>query len=545
MEVKIRVESECPLPGDTPTLFEITLENVKCIGELKKKLQPLLSVAICDMSIYLCKTPIYDRKLEDNEQISNLYVQEGDTFIVKFISVCDMQSIGECLNDMKAFIKKVVDEFSKVFLKEEVIDVNWNDDDEFISVCYHLYETVLTSLEKCMCDIFMTWRSKKTNANKRFFVQEGGLELLAKCYDFSSRKFSIKNWEKYNLGSFIHDMNHNSNRLEISCLHCLWNFMEKEKDRSIVLKMIGLEPFINSFLKVSSDVDQEYFVISINEAAVGCLCAFIELPDMPPTVTKNQEILSKFLWLTSNASDDYEKIVAANALFSCSVHPKAAVNMIENNCHHSMLEEAQLAMAVFQSEDDPSYSPMVVYYFCLSLANILTLPEENVLKSDEIENIDQVLEEFVQKFKPSDIGDFEKENTFTWVTLIPFVKLAMSGPKCGQVLNGTAEKSQESCEAKNNTDTRKTRTQYMFSPAEKLGLFSLCHLVKVDVNREIFRKEKIVDYLICLRWFALKSSATDVNDLSPKLDHFGELEPPRLESIAKAYLSKCFGYKVL
>lgn len=81
---------------------------------------------------------------------------------------------------------------------------------------------------------------------------------------------------------------------------------------------------------------------------------------MPPVVTKNQEILSKFMWLTSNASEDYDKIVAANALFSCSVHPKAAVHMIENKCYHTMIEEAKLAMALFQSEDDPSYSPMVV-----------------------------------------------------------------------------------------------------------------------------------------------------------------------------------------
>lgn len=185
------------------------------------------------------------------------------------------------------------------------------------------------------------------------------------------------------------------------------------------------------------------------------------------------------------------------------------------------------------------------YYFCLSLANMQTLPEENLLKSSEIENINQVLEVFIQIFKPSDIGDFEEEHSFTWITLIPFVQLAMSGPKCVQVLNSTKEKCQEICKAKSSSDKEKCRTPYIFSPAEKLGLFSLCHLVNVDVNREICKKERIIDYIICVRWFALRCSATDVIALSPNLDHFGRLEPPRLESIAKAYLSKCFGHRMI
>jgi hypothetical protein len=50
MEVKIHIESECPVPYQTSDL-KINLNNVECIGDLKKKLQPLLSVAACDMSV--------------------------------------------------------------------------------------------------------------------------------------------------------------------------------------------------------------------------------------------------------------------------------------------------------------------------------------------------------------------------------------------------------------------------------------------------------------------------------------------------------------
>ena len=84
---------------------------------------------------------------------------------------------------------------------------------------------------------------------------------------------------------------------------------------------------------------------------------------------------------------------------------------------------------------------------------------------------------------------------------------------------------------------------YNFSPVEKIGLFCLSHLANVPENRELFKKEKLEDYLICVCWFAQR--CPEVADLTPKLDGFERLEPPRLESIAKAYLSKCFGKKIM
>ena len=63
--------------------------------------------------------------------------------------------------------------------------------------------------------------------------------------------------------------------LEIFCLSCLWNFSETKEDRSLVLRKIGLEPFIHSLLKfdVPDVVDDNriYDVIHANEASLGCL----------------------------------------------------------------------------------------------------------------------------------------------------------------------------------------------------------------------------------------------------------------------------------
>jgi hypothetical protein len=103
MEVKIHIESECPVPYQTSDL-KINLNNVECIGDLKKKLQPLLSVAACDMSVYHKLDHKTSQKLENKEKISNLYVREGDTFIVKFISMCNLHFVSEFLDDMRRFV---------------------------------------------------------------------------------------------------------------------------------------------------------------------------------------------------------------------------------------------------------------------------------------------------------------------------------------------------------------------------------------------------------------------------------------------------------
>ena len=177
MEVKIHIETECPVPNQTKDL-KITLENVENIGDLKKKLQPLLSVAVCDMSIYY-KTK--DIKLENKKKLSNLYVQEGDTFIVHFVSVCDLDFFNELLNNMRTFVKDVCEQF------EREGNIKWTESDNVavIDECYH---TLIQGLEKCGYYRYLPWNYRPATSNRHYFVQEDGMELLARIYNFSSRK---------------------------------------------------------------------------------------------------------------------------------------------------------------------------------------------------------------------------------------------------------------------------------------------------------------------------------------------------------------------
>lgn len=226
------------------------------------------------------------------------------------------------------------------------------------------------------------------------------------------------------------------------------------------------------------------------------------------------------------------------------------------------------------------------------LANIQTLPEDTPLPRDEIKRIDQVLESFLRAVKPAEIGQFQKIRNYVWITLLPFLQLALAGPikylETGYDRSPTRSQvsvasrlvmenkflqssrnnqsfdkefskrieSQIKTEDMHETNSRNEKRgheeisnnngslrPYVFNPAEKLGLFCLCHLADAPSNRDLFKKEKLVDYLVCVRWFAQR--CPELAELKPKLGGFEHLEPPRLESIARAYLSKCFGHKIM
>ena len=63
----------------------------------------------------------------------------------------------------------------------------------------------------------------------------------------------------------IKSFNSLQDTLETSCLDFLWNFSETKEDRQLVLKKIGLEPFLHSLLKDTSKVGYQ------NKLSVRCL----------------------------------------------------------------------------------------------------------------------------------------------------------------------------------------------------------------------------------------------------------------------------------
>ena len=187
MEVIIHIDTKCSVPK---TDLKMILENIENIGDLKKKLQPLLSVAACDMSVYY-KTR--DFKLEDRDKLSSLYVQEGDIFIVHFVSVCNLQFLSKLLDDMRAFVEDVCEKLAGKNMdcdENEAWAIFKCDENETWAI-FNCYETVVDGLAKCNKNIFYPWNTDQTDSNKHYFVQEGGVQLLATIYRFAAKKHCI------------------------------------------------------------------------------------------------------------------------------------------------------------------------------------------------------------------------------------------------------------------------------------------------------------------------------------------------------------------
>ena len=65
---------------------------------------------------------------------------------------------------------------------------------------------------------------------------------------------------------------------------------------------------------------------------------YIEIPDIQQFVAEHYlEAVTKIVWLVSNGTSLNRKEHAAITLFCCSIHPKAALKLLENNVHQSVI----------------------------------------------------------------------------------------------------------------------------------------------------------------------------------------------------------------
>ena len=142
-----------------------------------------------------------------------------------------------------------------------------------------------------------------------------------------------------------------------------------------------------------------------------------------------------------------------------------------------------------------------------------------------------MLEKFIPFYSPSEIGAYEKQHHYVWITLAPFAQLPLATTEEQSVM---PQPNEGSCS--------RVQRQYCFSSAAKLGLFSLCHLTQKSLNQNLFKREKLLDSLVCIRWFSM--NCKEISNLVPDLMEMAIVEPPRLQAIAKAYLAKCYGYKI-
>lgn len=86
------------------------------------------------------------------------------------------------------------------------------------------------------------------------------------------------------------------------------------------------------------------------------------MPDIQLVVADSLEAVKKLVLLSSHSTTIYGNEVAANALFCCSNHHKAALQLVKNKIHISVIEKMQPILFMTEENKD------------LDLCNDLSIP---------------------------------------------------------------------------------------------------------------------------------------------------------------------------
>ena len=191
------------------------------------------------------------------------------------------------------------------------------------------------------------------------------------------------------------------------------------------------------------------------------------------------------------------------------------------------------------------------------------------LDGDIGDAVDQLVDKFLAKHIPSEISQWEESLSFVWVTMVPLVHLAFAaGKKWKKPADQTLCKSsnvESQCAMHSNQPLDSTTTPDASAYCEKsaalgrhsesfgsldsvqqeppwpgsmamqrLGIFSLVHMLSIEDNRQLALSENLLAYLVCLLWHL---NSNDRDKLRTSLANFKSLSPPPLKIVAKSVLA--------
>ena len=242
--------------------------------------------------------------------------------------------------------------------------------------------------------------------------------------------------------------------------------------------------------------------------------------------------------------------------------------------------------------------PFTRYYSCLFLARLRSAPLMK-LDRITCAAVDELIDVFLQQHVSKEISKWEEDTSYVWVTMVPLVHLAFAGGEeyyCAQIKDlkcGTAQTEeayflnteqanvaitesdeaeadkreenlihQATCKRKMNkrltlSDTSETtaaevtslagdkscvtadRTDQFTWPGsqstQKLGLFSLMHMLLRDDNQQLALAENLLPYLVCLSWHL---KCDEKEKLKTILANFPSISsPPSLKVVTKSVLA--------
>lgn len=217
------------------------------------------------------------------------------------------------------------------------------------------------------------------------------------------------------------------------------------------------------------------------------------------------------------------------------------------------------------------------------------------LDPHEGKSVDDIIASFLATKKPTDISRWEENHNYVWISMIPFVSLGFSGlhiqkekdssgvsyalnsgiecandnsrseehdPSFGMacldkfdgpsmvstnqnsILKKNAmesadiERYENSCNI--NVPEKRQETMLGSTQTQKLGLFTLQHMLYSKGNRQLIENEHLLSFLDCLCWHV---NPTDGGLLNAELRKYWPPKPPSLSVICKSSLSFINGFE--
>lgn len=210
--------------------------------------------------------------------------------------------------------------------------------------------------------------------------------------------------------------------------------------------------------------------------------------------------------------------------------------------------------------------------------------------------MDDIIASFLATKKPTDISRWEENHNYVWISMIPFVSLGFSGLQiqkekdssgisnyalnsgnecandnscsekhdpsfgmaCSDKFDGPSmvstnqdgilkkngmesadiERYEDSC----NINVAEVRQETMLGSiqTQKLGLFTLQHMLNSEGNQQLIENEHLLSFLDCLCWHVNPANGRLLN---VELRKYWPPKPPSLSVICKSSLSFLYGFE--
>lgn len=242
LELQLTCSSDGSLTQQTLT-FDHVPDSVK---DLKQKIEDELSIPKSGQNLFLPDGQV----LVDSEPVVNLYLRSGDTLKVTFFNRADVKqlrnTINQCLRPVLTLLR------TNSSIHDAKLIQKRQDSKALLTSCQ-------SSLHELSFKSLLPWNNHRTEANRRYLLQEGALPIILELYTI----LLPLPWDWR--GNLLQDV-------EICCLSFLWNFSETAYARQLIVDKGGFEMMLKSLMHQSDDEFlKKYTMHDIFDAAVGCI----------------------------------------------------------------------------------------------------------------------------------------------------------------------------------------------------------------------------------------------------------------------------------